>query len=275
MMRDALSATVLAQLALLALAFACVRLILRNTLAALLVAAPLSLLIPWRTPLHSVVASAVVLPLGASALLLWWLANERPSSKGLLLSTIPLAVASLIATSLAFLAPQLLFPSLVLSLFYLMRRASPSRSKPLVALVIIPLAYRTGVTFAAAGSLSSALGELASSLSSGWSMRAWFQSSGSYVYRDAVFQLDALFYLPLLLGLVALAPLIRREWWFRPTFLWAAVLACAPILLEDNLHLQYSQPMQLALLLPSGLLGAHLLLRQSTLPMPNSFGGSS
>jgi len=239
------------------------RVVLRRTVAAAAVALPLAVLVPWRVPIFSV-DSSFVFPLAAVVTWVWWLSQAHPDAKEGPRGFAYWGAVTIAATACAVFAPQ----SLVLFAIVVAHRAFRTGGRGLwpwvAALLAVPAAYKAATLIPAAlaeGKLASATFWLDATVGGGWNLREWFLGTGGGAYRGIQSEMNAFFYVPLLLPFAAAAYLYRRRWWFAPTFLWGAALAAGSIVFGGSFFFQYSLEMQMGLLVPLGIVGVESLRR--------------
>jgi len=238
------------------------RLVLGKWVAAALVVLPVAALLPWRTSVYAWHSSAV-LPAGAAVIWLWWLAAEREGKiQKRLTGVAGWAIAAAAASGIVQFAPQALIVLAAAAAYRAARASGARRLVPVAALFVAPLCSKALILVAAAAATGYGHGAsywLGSNFLEGWASRSWFEATGSYAFLNTQAEFNTLFWLPMALPVAAIGFAWRRRWWFAPTFLWAAVLLGGTLALERNLYLQFSLPMQMALLVPAGLIAVEMI----------------
>jgi hypothetical protein len=234
------------------------RMALGRSFEAMIVVAPLALLVPWTAPIAGS-DSGVILPLAAAGVWVLWLSIERrgeaPFGKRGIAGWSAASFAAIVAANWA---PQVVVLLAALVGYYFLGGRRALSARVAVAFLAAPLLYMAltvAVTPASQGYTWHFGRWFEDTIAYGWNMRPWFGTVADSAYRAARLTVNGLFYLPLLVPFIALSLEYRRCWWFAPTFTWGATLVLASIILGGSAHFLYSAEIQMGLVVPLGIAG--------------------
>jgi len=230
--------------------FAGVALVLRGAIKSAAVVLPLALMIPcFECP---EAASMIRFSLGAAMFwaLSMYLDSRRADRTGV-------AVAAIGATAALSISPH----SFVFAIAAALGQALPLRRKRFAeaAALILPLALAALAHQLTARSLPPDM-RVAGMWklfdwrhAEYWNVKEWMNMAHSDPFDFTVVPFNQYIYVPIMGALGVLAYRWRREWWFGATFIWAAMLFLGARIFTKGLYVQYSLPMEMALLIPFGI----------------------
>ena len=233
------------------------RRILGSWPAAVAVAAPLALFVPWTErgvdgePMGALVVSAASLWLSGLVL-----TEAREPSLGLVALLTVCGVAAIRAPAALVMLPALLVVLAVHNRIW-------TAAKPAAKCLLMPFAavlVSGALAILLAPSLHAWYDD---GICAPWQARLWYSSAHGEPFLKTDIPYNNWFYWPLVVCFTPLLITYRRDWWFAWTCLWATSLFAGALAFGEPSHFQSSLPVQMALLVPFGIAGMKLL-RQTT-----------
>lgn len=247
---DNIPANVLAA-ALIAVCFAGARVVLGSTAAAAIAVSPLLIVVPWRS--EGGIWYMAAFSLAAAVTWAACLAiSKREDADG---SAPVLAASAAVAFGLS---PQSLVFVVIATAAFIWKARGRRR-----AMLVLAVAAALGAVFAAKGAWLFWSGsgravlewrEILFMPSGIWNLPAW-EGERSAQYTNMMLRFGGSFHWPVAAAALALALPYRRLWWFAPTFAGAVLLAAGAHIYGGNVYFQYSLPLEMAFLIPLGIVG--------------------